>query len=88
MTHPPNKMTFEGFTRYTTSVSSGACIFGYYRSGQDASKPILILLHGYPQNHLMWSNFVAEIPVDFGIYVPDLPGYASFELSFPFPCID
>lgn len=71
-------MVFESFTHHLTSVSSNATISGYYRSGKDAGKPILVLLHGYPQNNLMWSSFVTEIPEDFGIYIPDLPGYVTF----------
>ncbi|GJJ12321.1 hypothetical protein Clacol_006562 [Clathrus columnatus] len=67
----------EGFTEHLTHVSSEATIAGYYRPGQDPTKPVLILLHGYPQNSLMWTSFVTEVPSEFSIYVPDLPGYGQ-----------
>ncbi|KAF8584075.1 alpha/beta-hydrolase [Ramaria rubella] len=71
-------MAFSGFTLKLTPVSSGAHISSYHRlpsTTQGKPRPILVLLHGYPQNNLMWKDFVNEIPAEFPVFVPDLPSY-------------
>ncbi|KAG9095527.1 hypothetical protein FS749_010297 [Ceratobasidium sp. UAMH 11750] len=70
----------QGFTEHKTTVSSGASVYCQYRrsaSSEAASRPLLLLIHGYPQNHLMWKEFVKELPDDFDILIPDLPGYGN-----------
>lgn len=70
-------MGFLAFTQHMTPVSSGAQISSYFRRSARVhhgdSCPLIILLHGYPQNNLMWKEFVDEIPVEYPIFVPDLP---------------
>ncbi|KAG9096811.1 hypothetical protein FRC06_008293 [Ceratobasidium sp. 370] len=70
----------QGFTEHTTTVSSGASIYCQYRRSSDpeaVGRPLLVLIHGYPQNHLMWEEFVKGLPDDFAIVIPDLPGYGN-----------
>jgi haloacetate dehalogenase len=61
---------FDGF-RESRIRSSGAEI--YVRQG--GSGPPLLLLHGYPQTHLMWHAVADRISSDFTLVVPDLRGY-------------
>lgn len=37
----------------------------------------LLLLHGYPQNHLMWHKIAPQLSDDFYLVVPDLRGYGD-----------
>jgi pimeloyl-ACP methyl ester carboxylesterase len=49
-----------------------------YLSKEDAlqsSKPIMILLHGFPENSWSWEHYIESLSSDFRIYAPDLPGY-------------
>jgi haloacetate dehalogenase len=39
--------------------------------------PPLLLLHGYPQTHLMWRGVAAELAEDFTVVAPDLRGYGG-----------
>lgn len=48
--------------------------------------PALLLLHGYPQTHLMWHAAAATLAEQFTVVVADLPGYGG---SFrPAPAAD
>ncbi|CAG8960717.1 hypothetical protein HYFRA_00002253 [Hymenoscyphus fraxineus] len=58
-------------------------IFFYHRGVKELShgKPILMLLHGYPQT---WRHVVALLPQDIPQFIPDLPRYGrSSPLSIP-----
>lgn len=66
-------MTFEGFETTYSNTPSGACVFAYVRRG-DAKLPVLVLMHGYAQNALKFKKFVKEIPPQWPLLVPDLPG--------------
>ncbi|EJU04409.1 alpha/beta-hydrolase [Dacryopinax primogenitus] len=49
--------------------------FNGSRAAQGKSqRPLLVLLHGYPQNHKMWYSFAKHFR-DWDILIPDLPGY-------------
>lgn len=37
----------------------------------------LLLLHGYPQNHLMWHDVASKLSGDFYLVIPDLRGYGE-----------
>ena len=40
-------------------------------------KPVLLLLHGYPQTHVMWHKLVPLLADDFSLVMPDLRGYGD-----------
>lgn len=40
-------------------------------------RPTLLLLHGYPQTHLMWHRLVPLLGEDVGLVLPDLRGYGE-----------
>jgi haloacetate dehalogenase len=39
--------------------------------------PPLLLLHGYPQTHLMWRKVAPRLAADFTLVIPDLRGYGD-----------
>jgi haloacetate dehalogenase len=41
------------------------------------SGPPLLLLHGYPQTHLMWRKLATRFAAEFTVVVPDLRGYGD-----------
>src|ERR1700746_2052766 len=41
------------------------------------SGPPLLLLHGYPQTHLMWRKLAPRLAEEFTIVAPDLRGYGD-----------
>ena len=55
------------------SVSTGVDIS--YRIG--GTGPPLLLLHGYPQNHLMWAKVAPQLARHFTLVLSDLRGYGD-----------
>ncbi|MGB5556997.1 MAG: alpha/beta hydrolase [Paracoccaceae bacterium] len=37
----------------------------------------LVLLHGYPQNHMCWAKVAADFAKHFQVFIPDLRGYGD-----------
>ncbi|KIJ23954.1 hypothetical protein M422DRAFT_237589, partial [Sphaerobolus stellatus SS14] len=82
-------MAFASFKQDFTTVTSGAKIHSYFRPARNAvlptpgteqsqaQLPTILLLHGFPQNALMWKDFVHEIPDEYPVLIPDLPGYGQ-----------
>ena len=63
---------FDGFTSRTVDVGRGHV---FARVGGDGS-PVL-LLHGYPQTHVMWHAVVGPLTAEHTVVVVDLPGYGQ-----------
>jgi haloacetate dehalogenase len=63
---------FEGFARKRIKTS-GAEI-SIVQGG--AGSPML-LLHGYPQNHVIWHKVAPRLAQDFTLVIPDLRGYGD-----------
>jgi haloacetate dehalogenase len=63
---------FPGFEdrRIETSGASINLVTG-------GSGPPLLLLHGYPQTHLMWRKLAPRFAAEFTVVVPDLRGYGD-----------
>jgi haloacetate dehalogenase len=40
-------------------------------------KPVLLLLHGYPQTHVIWHKLAPLLAADFSLVIPDLRGYGD-----------
>lgn len=63
---------FEGFaTRRLTTRDTEI----HLRVG--GSGPPLLLLHGYPQTHVMWHKIASRLAADFTVVCPDLRGYGD-----------
>jgi haloacetate dehalogenase len=39
--------------------------------------PPLLLLHGFPQNHVMWHAVAPRLASSFSLVIPDLRGYGD-----------
>ena len=63
---------FEGFARKRIKTS-GAEI----ELVQGGAGSPMLLLHGYPQNHVIWHNIAPRLAQDFTLVIPDLRGYGD-----------
>ena len=63
---------FDGFT--TAEIDTGETTI-FVRHG--GSGPPLLLLHGYPQTHLMWHRVAPRLAEEFTVVAPDLRGYGA-----------
>lgn len=63
---------FPGFARRRIDTSGAAINLVTGGSG-----PPLLLLHGYPETHLMWRKLAPRLAADFTLVIPDLRGYGD-----------
>jgi haloacetate dehalogenase len=63
---------FEGFERKQITANGTTIHLKHGGSG-----PPLLLLHGYPESHLMWHKIAPRLAEDFTVVVPDLRGYGD-----------
>ena len=63
---------FEGFERQ--QIETADTTINLMKGG---SGPPLLLLHGYPQTHLMWHKIAPRLARDFTVVAPDLRGYGD-----------
>src|SRR3954447_19319114 len=73
-------MLFEGFEARDVETPRGAV---HVRGG--GAGPPLLLLHGYPETHLMWHAVAPRLAERFTVVAADLPGYGD---SFRPPTAD
>lgn len=65
---------FEGFETRFLLLPGGSF---HVRTGGDRDKPALLLLHGFPQSHVMWHRVAQALRKDFFLVLPDLRGYGD-----------
>lgn len=63
---------FEGFEK--TRIETDGAEINLRKGGEG---PPLLLLHGYPQTHVMWHKIAPRLAEDFSVVVPDLRGYGD-----------
>src|SRR5271169_6044977 len=63
---------FEGFETRRTAVNDVTINYAIKGSG-----PPLLLLHGYPQTHVMWHKVAPALARRFTLVMPDLRGYGA-----------
>lgn len=63
---------FPGFESHSVPLSGGTL---FCRTG--GTGPALLLLHGYPQSHVMWHKIAGPLADHFTLYLADLPGYGQ-----------
>jgi haloacetate dehalogenase len=63
---------FEGFERVQIKTTGAA--INVLKGGK--GQPVL-LLHGYPQTHVMWHKIAPRLAQDFSLVLPDLRGYGD-----------
>ena len=67
---------FQGFESFETPVdhaSGGTVIRGVHGGGG----PPLLLLHGYPQTHVIWHRVAPALAERYSVVAPDLRGYGA-----------
>lgn len=67
---------FEGFEKQTVALNSLPVTL---RRTDDWTndKPVLVLLHGFPQTHVLWHRVAQQLKDRFRIVMPDLRGYGD-----------
>lgn len=71
---------FEGFTQHQLRTDRGTIFARVAGSG-----PPLLLLHGYPQTHLMWHAAAPLLADGWTVIAADLPGYGASFRPVPAP---
>lgn len=64
----------RGFTEHT--VMAAGIAHRMYQGG-DASKPTIVLLHGYSADKDVWPRFATHLVKDFHIVIPDMAGHGE-----------
>ncbi|CAM5285388.1 hydrolase [Streptomyces pilosus] len=62
-----------GFTEHRVTVDDGVALNAAVGG---AGTPV-VLLHGFPQTHLMWRHVAADLAADHTVICPDLRGYGA-----------
>ncbi|WP_432037237.1 alpha/beta fold hydrolase [Streptomyces cucumeris] len=62
-----------GFTYRRVPVADGVSL----NVAVAGSGPAIVLLHGFPQTHLMWRHIAADLVADHTVICPDLRGYGD-----------
>lgn len=69
MTHP----SIPGFTEHHVPVGDGVTL----NAAVGGTGSPVVLLHGFPQTHLMWRHVAADLAADHTVICPDLRGYGA-----------
>ena len=56
---------------------NGVRIYARVSQGLQGERPALLLLHGFPQTHVMWHRVAQHLHKDFYVVMPDLRGYGD-----------
>ena len=67
---------FEGFESRRFHVNGVEIAAHVPTTGRD-QRPALLLLHGFPQTHVMWQRVAQLLKDDYWIVMPDLRGYGD-----------
>ncbi|MGX9888316.1 alpha/beta fold hydrolase [Streptomyces sp. NPDC002276] len=65
--------TIPGFTYHRVPVADGVSL----NAAVSGSGSPVVLLHGFPQTHLMWRHVAADLAADHTVICPDLRGYGA-----------
>ena len=69
---------FEGFERQTLTVAGlPVCFRRSANWAAQAHLPVLVLLHGFPQTHVMWQRVAQNLRGRYRLVLPDLRGYGD-----------
>ncbi|MHB1200157.1 MAG: alpha/beta fold hydrolase [Polaromonas sp.] len=74
----PQSPWFDGFEsrRFEVNGASIQARFSKVALGQ-APRPALLLLHGFPQSHVMWRRVAEQLRQSYFLVMPDLRGYGD-----------
>jgi haloacetate dehalogenase len=65
---------FDGFE---DGLHAAGDIELFARTGGNRAGPPVLLLHGYPETHVMWQRVAQRLAGDFALVIPDLRGYGD-----------
>jgi haloacetate dehalogenase len=65
---------FDGYTAHDYAVNG---ITLHTRTGGNAAAAPLVLLHGFPQTHVLWHRVAQRLAPHFSLVLPDLRGYGD-----------
>ena len=65
--------TIPGFIYHRVPVADGVSL----NAAVSGSGSPIVLLHGFPQTHLMWRHVAADLAADHTVICPDLRGYGA-----------
>ena len=69
---------FDGFEQRSFEVNGASINARFSRvTPGDALRPALLLLHGFPQSHVMWHRVAQRLAKDYFLVMPDLRGYGD-----------
>ncbi|MGW0479227.1 alpha/beta fold hydrolase [Nonomuraea sp. NPDC003214] len=63
----------SGFDHHRVTVADGVTL----NAAVGGSGSPIVLLHGFPQTHLMWRHVAADLAADHTVICPDLRGYGA-----------
>ena len=69
---PLPTLWFDGFTAHNFELPAGRI---HARTGGRKGAPPLLLLHGFPQTHVLWHDVAQRLAPHFSLVLPDLRGY-------------
>ncbi|MCZ8253058.1 MAG: alpha/beta hydrolase [Hylemonella sp.] len=67
---------FQGFAARRFEVN-GTSIHARVPATTRGDKPALLLVHGFPQTHVLWHRVVQQLQQNYWIVLPDLRGYGD-----------
>jgi haloacetate dehalogenase len=67
---------FDGFEKQTTTLD-GLPVTFRRTTDWSSPKPVLVLLHGFPQTHVLWHRVAQRLQGRFRLVMPDLRGYGD-----------
>ena len=69
---------FDGFESRRFAVNGASILARFSRTVPgDAKRPALLLLHGFPQSHVMWHRVAQQLQAHYFLVMPDLRGYGD-----------
>ena len=69
-------MDWTGFTLRTFAVN-GTTLVARVSDGPADGRPALVLLHGFPQTHVLWRRVAQQLAPRYRLVMPDLRGYGD-----------
>ena len=69
---------FDGFESRSFEVNGASIHIRFSKIAPgDAQRPALLLLHGFPQSHVMWHRVAQHLSQHYFLVMPDLRGYGD-----------
>jgi len=69
--------TLAGFEQHRIRVADGVHLNVHLNVAVGGTGSPVLLLHGFPQTHLMWRHVAADLAADHTVICPDLRGYGA-----------